>query len=90
MSARKKGNPFTPADGLPDLVAPELHVIATQQAATDDSMMATVLSVVLAPRGSKNADDVFQPLRTSELTNEVQTHPRFRARESGVTIMQQV
>jgi hypothetical protein len=73
LAARKKGNPFTAADVPPDLIVPELHVIATSQQATEESMTANVLSVVLAPRGNKSADDVVQPLRTIELTKEYQT-----------------
>ena len=73
VAARKRGSAFAPADVTPDLIAPELHVIAlTQTAATDDGMVATVLSVVLGRRGSKGPADVIQPLRTSELTAQYQ------------------
>ena len=69
LAARKKGNSFAPADVTPELTAPELHVIAlAQTAATDDGMVATVLSMVLARRGSKAPGDVVQPFKTSELT----------------------
>jgi hypothetical protein len=51
-AARRKGNPFTPADVVPALIAPDLHVIAAAQtAATDEGTAAMVLSVVLARRG---------------------------------------
>jgi len=74
LAARKKGNSFAPADVTPDLTAPELHVIAlAQTAATDDGMVATVLSVMLARRGSKDPADVIQPLKTNELTAQYQS-----------------
>jgi hypothetical protein len=73
LAAPKKGNSFAPADVRPDLTAPEVHVIAlAQAAATDDGMVATVLSVVLARRGSKDPADVIQPLKTTELTAQYQ------------------
>jgi hypothetical protein len=54
LAARKTGSAFAAADVTPDLIAPELHVIALVQiAATDDGMVATVVSVVLGRRGSK-------------------------------------
>jgi len=73
LAPRKKGSPFATADVTPDLTAPELHVIAlAQTAVTDDGMVATVLSVVLARRGSKDPADVIQPLKTTEMTAEYQ------------------
>jgi hypothetical protein len=73
VAARKRGDPFTPADVTPALIAPELHVIAAAQtAATDEGIAATVLSVVLARRGSKDPADVIQPLRTTELAAQSQ------------------
>jgi hypothetical protein len=64
---------FAAADVTPDFIAPELHVIAlAQTAATDDGMVATVLSVVLGRRGSKAPADVIQPLKTTDLTTQYQ------------------
>jgi len=74
LAARKKGSAFAAGDVTPDLIAPELHVIAlAQTAASDDGMIATVLSVVLGRRGSKDPADVIQPLRTTELTAQYQS-----------------
>jgi hypothetical protein len=57
----------------PDLTASELHEIAlAQTAATDDGMVATVLSMVLARRGSKEPADLIQPLKRTELTAQYQ------------------
>jgi len=73
LAARKKGSPFATADVTPDLIAPGPHVIAlAQAAATDDEMVATVLSGVLARRGSKDPADVIQSLKTTELTAQYQ------------------
>ena len=47
-------------------------IALAQTAATDDGMVATVLSVVLARRGSKDPADVIQPLKTTEMTAEYQ------------------
>lgn len=74
-----------PADVTPDLTAPELHVIAlAQTAATDDGMLATVLSVVLARRGRKDPGDVLQPLKTNELTAQYQTLAGTAFKGTGV------
>ena len=55
VAARKKGSAFAAGDVTRDLITPELHVIAlAQPAATDDGMVATVLSVVVGRRGSKS------------------------------------
>jgi hypothetical protein len=85
LAARKRGNPFATADVTPDLTAPELHVIAlAQTAATDDGMVATVLSVVLARRGSKDPADVIQPLKTTELTAQYQNLAGTAFKGTGV------
>lgn len=85
LAARKKGSSFSPADVSPDLTALELHVIAlAQTAATDDGMLATVLSVVFARRGSKDPGDVIQPLRTTELTAQYQNPAGTAFKGTGV------
>jgi hypothetical protein len=85
LAARKKDNSFTPTDVTPDLTAPELHVIAVAQtAATDEGMLAMVLSVVLARRGSKDPADVIQPLKTTELTAQYQNLAGTAFKGTGV------
>jgi hypothetical protein len=70
---------------MPELTAPELHVIAlAQTAATDDGMVTTVLSVVVARRGSKDPGDVIQPLKTSELMAQYQTLAGTTFKGTGV------
>lgn len=72
---------------MPELTAPELHVIAlAQTAATDDGMVATVLSVVLARRGSKEPADVIQPLKTTELTEQYQNLAGTAFKGTGVAV----
>jgi hypothetical protein len=85
LAARKRGESFTTTNVTPDLIVPELHVIATSQlSATDDAMMASVQSVILAPHGSKNAADVVQPLKTMELTEDYQNLNGTTFEGSGV------
>jgi hypothetical protein len=85
LAARKRGSPFATADVTPDLTAPELHVIAlAQNAATDDGMVATVLSVVLARRESKDPADVIQPLKMTELTAQYQNLAGTAFKGTGV------
>ncbi len=74
VAARRKEMPFYDSDVTADLISPELHVIAlTQTAATDDGKAATVVSVTLARRGSKDPTDVIQPLKTTGLTAQYQS-----------------
>jgi hypothetical protein len=83
--ARKKGRALAAADLTPDLITPELHVIAlAQPAATDDGMVATVLSVVVGRRGSKGPADVIQPLKTTELTAQYQNLVGTNFKGTGV------
>ena len=73
LTARKKGHAFTMNDVAADLVVPELHVIATPQpAASDESAVAGVLSIVIAPRGAKNATELVEPLNRMELSEQYQ------------------
>jgi hypothetical protein len=73
LSARKRGSAFTSGDVTPDLIAPQLHIVATaQKTPADDTLVATVQSVVLAPRGGKDPVGVIEPLRTVELTTDYQ------------------
>lgn len=54
-------------------MAPELHVIATSQnAALGSTDVATVRTVVLAPRGNQNGSQAIQALRMIELTKGYQ------------------
>jgi hypothetical protein len=85
LAARKLGKPFTIADVTPDVIVPELHVIATaQDPALDAPDIAAVQSVVVAARGNKNPGDAIQPVKTTELTNEYQTMYGLALREPGV------
>jgi hypothetical protein len=69
VMARKKGRQFAPTDVTPELISPELHVVAVSQpAATDDAVLATVKSVSLVSPGA----NTVKPTHTSELTREYQ------------------
>jgi hypothetical protein len=85
VAARKRGSPFTPADVTPDLIAPELHVIAlAQPAATDEGLAATVLSVTLGRRGSKDLTDAVQPVQTTALTAAYQNLTGTTLKGTGI------
>jgi hypothetical protein len=74
LAARKLSKPFTPADVTPDMIVPELHVIATaQDPALDAPDVAAVQSIVVTTRANKNPAEAIQPMRTTELTKEYQT-----------------
>jgi hypothetical protein len=73
LLARKNGKPLSASDVPAELLAPELHVIATsQKAALGTTDIATVQSVVLVPRGNQNSTEAIPPLRTAELTTRYQ------------------
>jgi hypothetical protein len=72
LAARKRGEVFTAASVAPELLAPELHVVAMTQKALsmNDDGVATVQSVVLGSREKPN--DLVPPLKTIALTAEYQ------------------
>ena len=85
LAARQQGRSFSTTDVVPELIAPELHVVAMSQVAAGDSaMMATVQSVVLTRRANKNPTDVVAPLRSTELTPQYQQLTGTVFRGSGV------
>lgn len=74
LAARKQGKPFTAGDVAPEIVAPELHVIATsQEAGLDATNIASVQSVAVTRRGNTSASDAVQPIRTIELSKDYQS-----------------
>jgi hypothetical protein len=71
LVAHRKGQTFAATDLTPDLVLPELHVIAyAQKSAYDQPLAAEPFSVALAPRGSRDPAATVQPVRKEELTAE--------------------
>ena len=72
VTARKQGKSFAAAEIAPDLLMPELHVIAVSQKAASDDTNVNVFSVALAPRGSKEKNETLPPLKSTELTPEYQ------------------
>jgi hypothetical protein len=71
LAARKADRPFGAADVTSELIAPELHVIATSQKAFgDDTELANVQTLTIIPRDSTNPGDAIRPVRTTELTKD--------------------
>jgi hypothetical protein len=84
-AARRKGEEFTSANVAPDLIAPELHIVATSQTAQiDNGIIAHAQSVALAVRDSTHTADVVLPVRTIALTKEYQDLTGTAARPPGV------
>ena len=69
LAARRRDTPFGAADVAPDIISPELHVIATaQEAALDSATIASVRSVVVKARGNKDLSQATRPVRTAGTT----------------------
>ena len=85
LAARKEDKGFTATDVTPDLIAPELHVIATSQVAfANDTVLAAVQAVFVTPRGGKSPADAVKPVRTTELTKEYATSIGSLADTQGI------
>jgi hypothetical protein len=74
LTARKKGSTLVTADVKPELIAAELHMIATSQTPIDPEIkVAQVQSVGLSTRGSASPGGLVAPIRTIELTTDYQS-----------------
>jgi hypothetical protein len=73
LAARKSGEALKPTDVKPEVVAAELHVIATSQTPTDALIkVGQVQSVGLATKGSTSPGGLVAPIKTLELTTDYQ------------------
>jgi hypothetical protein len=85
VAARRKATPFGASDVPSELLAQELHVVATAQKGwPDDTMIATVQSVVLTMPGTTGPPSIVQPQRTEELTAEYRALYGIPSTEPGV------
>jgi hypothetical protein len=84
VAARRKAMPIGVSDVPAKLLAEELHVVATAQKGwPDDTMIATVQSVVLTMPGT-SGPSVVQPQRTEELTTEYRALYGISSTEPGI------
>ena len=85
VAARRKGMPVGVSDVPAKLLAEELHVVATAQKGwPDDTMIATVHSVVLTTPGTTGPPGIVQPQRTEELTTEYRALYGIPSTEPGI------
>jgi hypothetical protein len=85
VAARRSGTPFRASDVPAELLAQELHVVTTSQKGwPDDTMIATVQSVVLTTRETTGAAGIVQPLRTEELTTQYRALYGIPPTEPGI------
>jgi hypothetical protein len=68
VEARRRKTSFGVGDVAPDLLVPEVHVLAiARKGCPDETMVASVQSIVLVRR-TEGSENVVQPLRTAELS----------------------
>ena len=85
VAARRKAMPVGVSDVPAKLLAEELHVVATAQKGwPDDTMIATVQSVVLTMSGTTGPPSIVQPQRTEELTTEYRAVYGIPSTEPGI------
>jgi hypothetical protein len=87
IAARKRGATFAVEDMSPMLLEPQIHVVALSQPALvigDDKAVASVLSVTLAIRGSRNPTDVIKPVKTLALGEDYENLFGIKAERGGV------
>jgi hypothetical protein len=83
--ARRKATPFGAEDVPTELLAQELHVVATAQKGwPDDTMIAAVQSVVLTAPRDNRPPSIVQPQRTEELTREYRAVYGMPSTEPGI------
>jgi hypothetical protein len=82
-AAKSKYKTFTSADVSADLLAPEVHIVASSQDAGGGAI-ANVETIVVLPKGSKDPSKAIQPLRTQPLNEEYKNLLGFTAEGRGM------
>ncbi len=69
VESRKKYKPFSATDVTPEMVAPDVQVIApSRPSMRDEKKIANVVAVVVLPRGLKDPGAAIQARTTEEMT----------------------
>lgn len=75
-NAKKKYQPFTVTDVTPEMLAPELRVVAgsipAHKRSPADNRIANVVTVVVMPKGSKERGEAIQPTSTTPMDETYQ------------------
>lgn len=82
-AAKKKYRTFTAADVDAELLAPEVHIIASSQSAGGGNI-ANVEAIVVLPKGVKDPAMAIQPTRTLPLDEQYQNLYGFTAEGRGM------
>lgn len=84
-AARKQGRPFTRADVTPDLLAPQLEVLALSHPAAYSPTTAAVVDVTITSSNSNSPNEAIQPASTTPATS--QHYALYGvSRENGATV----
>jgi len=82
-AAKRKYKTFGAGDVTPDLLAPEVEIIASAQAA-GGTAVANVEAIVVLPKGVKDPSKAIQPIRTRTLDAEFKNLLGFKTDGRGM------
>lgn len=82
-AAKKKYKTFGPSDVTAEMLAPEIHIIASSQSA-GGTAVANVETIVVLPKGIKDPSKAIQPTRTFPLDEQYQNLYGFTAEGRGM------